>query len=135
MANPHCRIHGLARKLNNPPRPPRFITFLRAHIRGGKILAAKQINGERIIKIDIHKGERDYVLWIRLWANAANVLLTDADNRILDALYRRPKRREISGELFNPETGHQRKPADQERYTIRELPGGGTFNEKVFLNP
>ncbi len=131
VANPHCRIHGLTRKLNNPPRPPRFIAFLRAHIRGAKILSASQIEGERIIKIDIHRGERNSVLWIRLWANAANVLLTDTDNRILDALYRRPKRKEISGEFFKPETGHKRNREGQERYSIRELSGSGSFNEKV----
>ncbi len=131
VANPHCRIHGLTRKLDNPPRPHRFITFLRAHIRGGKILSASQIEGERIIKIDIHKGEKDCILWIRLWANAANVLLTDRDNRILDAMHRRPKRKEISGEFFNPETVRRQNRAGQERYTISELPGSGTFNEKV----
>ena len=135
VANPHCRMHRLTRKLENPSRPQRFITFLRAHIKGGRILSADQIDGERIIKLEIRKGEQDYLLWIRLWANAANILLTDTENRILDALYRRPKRNEISGRLFTPEAGGKLggklNHGNQDRYSIRELPGSGDFNEKI----
>jgi predicted ribosome quality control (RQC) complex YloA/Tae2 family protein len=131
VSNPNCRLHLLTRKLDNPSRPHRFITLLRAHIRGGKITSANQIDGERIVKLDIRTGERAYHLWIRLWAGAANVLLTDTDNRILDALYRRPKRKEISGERFKLDMDQKQIQERQKEYEVREFSGEGSFNERV----
>jgi len=102
LSNPHCRLHRLTRRLETPSRPYRFVAFLRAHIRGGRILAAEQIEDQRIVRLQIRKGDSLYTLWIRLWGGAANILLTDPDRRILDAFYRRPKRNEVSGGAFEP---------------------------------
>src|SRR5208337_5274035 len=37
------RMHALTEKLANPGAPLRFASFLRAHIRGGRIEAAEQL--------------------------------------------------------------------------------------------
>ena len=47
FANPACRLHLLSpsRTLPKASKTQRFVTFLRAHIRGGRIESAEQIGG------------------------------------------------------------------------------------------
>ncbi|MGA2642574.1 MAG: NFACT family protein, partial [Spirochaetia bacterium] len=75
------------------------------------------------------------VLWVRMWGAAANAVLTDESNVILDAFYRRPKKGEISGKAFEPRgnAGGQPRPKAPAplEYSVRELPGEGSFNEKL----
>lgn len=155
------RMHAIAEKLPNPEKPLRFASFLRAHIRGARITAAEQVRagpapdapddrdsgrispGERIVRLDLARGEDRRVLWIRLWGSAANAILTDAEGTILDAFYRRPKKGEISGQVFSPTAaaGAARPPAVRpvasrpaaapREFSIRELPGIGSFSEKL----
>jgi len=141
MSSRFPRMHVLTEKLANPGAPLRFAAFLRAHIRGGRIESAEQLRsetdpelGERIIRLGIRRGDEASVLWIRLWGAAANVILTAIDGTIQDAFYRRPKRKEISGEVFEPRgaAGGRRGPSATD-FTVRDLPGDGTFNEKLEL--
>jgi predicted ribosome quality control (RQC) complex YloA/Tae2 family protein len=145
------RIHILTEKLQNPARPFRFAAFLRAHIKGGRIESAAQEGRERLVRISVSKAGEQSVLWLRLWGSAANAILTDGEGRILDAFYRRPKRGEVSGGRFPPPeaAGERRGPAGAARpsvparpsaparpraekeYTIRELPGEGSFNQRI----
>jgi predicted ribosome quality control (RQC) complex YloA/Tae2 family protein len=135
FSNPNCRLHLLSRKLPNPAKPQRFVSFLRAHIRGGRILAAEQIDQQRIVRIEVKKGDRSVILWSRLWAAAANMIVTDRAGLILDALYRRPKRGEVSGGQYSVQRdigpasfGASRS---KEQFPLRDLPGPGSFNERV----
>ncbi len=102
------RMHILTEKLPNPARPPRFVSFLRAHLKGGRIESAEQVRpahdeaGDRIVRLVVLRSGEKLVLWIRLWGSAANAILTDESGAILDALYRRPKRNAISGKTFTP---------------------------------
>jgi len=120
------RLHILTEKLPNPKKPLRFASFLRAHIRGGRIESAEQVGSERIVRIAVEKAGEQKLLWVRLWASAANIVVTGADGAILDAFYRRPKKGEISGGHFSPPA-----PVQKKEYAVRELPGPGTFNEKL----
>ena len=133
FANQDYRMHRLTRKLTNPSRPPRFVSFLRANIRGGRVSEATQIGRERIIKMVVERDESVFLLWIRLWGAASNMIVTDADGTVLDAFFRRPKRGEVSGGVFRPvfdcvSAGGAEKGRD---FTIRELPGSGSFNERL----
>ena len=136
------RMHGLTEKLANPGSPLRFASFLRAHIRGGRIETAEQLRspadpslGERIVRITVRRGEEVRVLWVRLWGAAANAVLTDESGLILDAFYRRPKKGEISGAPFAPRGKEPAQPRTKTAaavdYSVRELPGDGSFNEKL----
>ncbi len=141
------RMHMIVNKLANPEKPYRFASFLRAHIRGGRIESAEQVRrdgagaaadtplpGERIVKIVILRGGEKKVLWVRLWGAAANALLTDTDNVILDAFYRRPKKGEVSGSPFDPLPPARARAAGaepQKEFSVRDLPGPGTFNERL----
>ena len=134
------RMHILTGRLANPEKPLRFASFLRAHVRGGRIREAAQVRagddpmapGERIVRLAIQHAGEDEVLWVRLWGAAANAILTDSGGTILDAFYRRPKKGEISGKRFEAlaVTGTRTPPA-QKQFTVRDLPGEGTFNERI----
>lgn len=137
FANPTCRLHLLSpsRKVPKATKTQRFVSFLRAHIRGGRVVTAAQIDGQRIVRIEVKKAERSVNLWCRLWASAANMIVTDSEGIILDALYRRPKRGEISGGTYSVEediasTG-PRSSAGRDSFSIRDLPGTGSFNQRV----
>lgn len=129
LSNPH--LHRLTRKLDNPQKPFRFVTFLRAHIKNGKIKSAVQIEGERIIRIDVLRERQETSVWIRLWTAAANIIVTNCERKILDTFHRRPKRDEIAGQIFNPEPGFSGSGKKKDSYAVRELPGEGSFNEKI----
>ncbi len=132
FANPHCRLHLTSRRLANPKKPQRFAAFLRSRTRNGRILKAYQVGNERIVKLKIQKGDVGTILWARFWGGAANMIATDADGCVLDALYRRPNRNEISGGFYNPEQEMDRSPPlEKNDYSVRELPGDGSFNQKI----
>ncbi len=126
------RIHTISKKPRNPQKPPRFVLFLRAHVKNGRISTVYQVDSERIVKLVVRRYNETTILWIRLWGGAANIIATDEEGNILDAHYRRPKRGEISGGYYNPE----KQPLPEvegksDRYNVRELPGEGSFNERV----
>jgi len=126
------RLHAITEKLPNPEKPLRFAMLLRAHIKGGRIESAEQVAGERIVRIVVRHAGEEKVLWLRLWGAAANAIVTDGNGVILDAFYRRPKKREVSGQPFNPlPTGPRPAGTQTREYSVRELPGEGTFNAKL----
>ena len=132
FVNPNCRLHLTALKPANPARPPRFVAFLRARIRDGRIVSCSQLGRERIIRLEVQKDGERLLLWTRLWGGAANLVVTDPGGRVLDALYRRPKRGEATGGRFLPaNAAAAEQDGAGERFQVRELPGPGSFNERV----
>ena len=136
----HTRLHRVAQRPRQLGAAPRFVSFMRAHVRGGRIAAAGQLGAERIIKLAVTCGAGELLVWMRLWANAANCIVTDPSGRILDALFRRPRRGEVSGGDYHPERDLQqllarRQPrADDRRRVAAPRPFGSaelTYNERV----
>ncbi|WAC04120.1 MAG: ribosome rescue protein RqcH [Methanoregula sp.] len=79
------RAH-LASELPDPPKnPPQFAMLLRKHISGGKVLAIRQHGLERVIIIDIGKGNAVYRLITELYDDG-NVVLADEAYRIVKPL-------------------------------------------------
>ena len=104
-----------------PARPrvrQRFAQFLHATIKGAHITAARQVGGDRIVRIDLERGDERAILWARLWGGASNIIVTDPAGRILDAFYRRPSRGEITEGTYSP-TEPERAAERQERFTPR----------------
>jgi predicted ribosome quality control (RQC) complex YloA/Tae2 family protein len=137
FTNPTCRLHLLSpsRKFGKAVKAQRFVSFLRAHVRNGRIVKAEQIDDQRIVRIEVQKAGQTVILWCRLWAAAANMIATDPEGKILDALYRRPKRGEVSGGSYRVEediasTG-TRRSVKAEDFSIRDLPGSGSFNQRI----
>jgi predicted ribosome quality control (RQC) complex YloA/Tae2 family protein len=123
-----CRFHETFRAVPKSEKPLRFAEFLKSRILNGRIEEALQLGDNRVIRITIRRGESLYRLYIRLWSNAANVILADENNMILDAMKRLPGRGETGGKIYKPELPGQ---LSQKIFEIRDLPGEGSFNKRI----
>ena len=65
--------------------------------------------------------EEKYILYIKLWNNAANVILCNTNNVILESMFRRPERKEIKGETYEPPAAENNKIEEAlMRFPVRE---------------
>ena len=95
-----CRINETRRKIIKNDKPLRFMEFLRSNIKGAKIIKCRQIGLQRIIQFDLKHGDDEFFLYVRLWSNAANIIVCDKNNTILDSMFRRPGKDEVTGGKF-----------------------------------
>ncbi|MBQ0003032.1 MAG: NFACT family protein [Treponema sp.] len=100
-AQKSCRINETRRKIPKNEKPLRFMEFLKSRIRGAKIVSCRQLGLERIIKMELTHGDESYIMYIRLWSNAGNIILCDSAKKILDTMFRRPGKDEITGGIFH----------------------------------
>jgi predicted ribosome quality control (RQC) complex YloA/Tae2 family protein len=133
-----CRIHETFRPFPKSDKPLRFAQFLNSRIVNGWIEEAAQLGDNRIIRLLVKRGENRFRLYIRLWSNAANCIVTDENGTVLDAMRRLPKKGEVTGGHYAPEENDNtvNKKENTREYTVREFPGsasGGTmpFNEYI----
>jgi len=148
-----CRLHETFDSVPKSDRPLRFAEFLNSRIVNSRIEEAVQLGDDRIVRLTVRcnphgSGEEHYFIYIRLWSNAANVIVTDSEGKILDAMRRLPKKDEVTGGRYAPEPGAggigtkiTEKPAKE--YSIREfsddisddifagLPPEASFNQKI----
>jgi len=129
-----CRIHETFRAVPKSEKPLRFAQFLSSNVVNGWITEVSQLGDNRIIRITVKRPDSNFRLYIRLWSNAANFIVTDEAGIVLDAMRRLPKRGEISGGSYSPESsmepaGAEYKP--KRNYEIRDIPGEGSFNKKI----
>jgi len=128
-----CRMHETFKPFPKSDKPLRFAQFLNSRIVNGWIEEAQQLGTNRIIRLLVKKGEFRYRLYIRLWSNAANFIVTDEDGNVLDAMRRLPKKGEVTGGHYTPP---EEKPENESReYSIREFTDidseGNSFNAKI----
>ncbi|MFP3042463.1 NFACT family protein [Treponema primitia] len=130
-----CRIHETFRGTPKSDRPLRFAEFLKSRIVNGWIEEAEQLGDNRIVRLLIRQGKNYFRLYARLWSNAANVVVTDEDGLILDAMRRLPKRGEVTGGHYAPEAetpgGKPGREHVVREYEIREFEPGASFNERI----
>jgi len=136
-----CRINETFRAVPKSDKPLRFAQFLSSKIVNGWITDINQLGDNRIVRIDVKRASADdeppveYRLYIRLWSNAANFIVTDKDGVIMDVMRRQPKRGEVTGGLYAPEkTEADEKPERLKplrEFEIREFDGEGSFNKKI----
>jgi predicted ribosome quality control (RQC) complex YloA/Tae2 family protein len=124
-----CRLHETFRDIPANDKPLRFGELLKSRIMNGWIEEAVQLGGDRIVRFTVRRGERRFLLYFRLWSNAANVLLCEPDGKIIDAMRRLPKRGETGGSYYRPEQANP--PARTDVYSVRELDGAEIFNKKI----
>jgi predicted ribosome quality control (RQC) complex YloA/Tae2 family protein len=125
-----CRLHETFRAVPKSARPLRFAEFLNSRIVNGWIEEAEQLGDNRIVRLLVRQGGSQYRLYLRLWSNAANFIVTNGDGAILDAMRRLPKRGETTGGAYRPEDLPPQAGRGRE-YAVRDLPGEGSFNEKI----
>jgi len=71
-------------------------------------------------KIKEEEYEENYILYIKLWNNAANIILCDTDNIILEPMFRRPERNEIKDSPYEvPQTSAEKMEESTVRFPVR----------------
>ncbi|MEW6529543.1 MAG: NFACT family protein [Thermodesulfobacteriota bacterium] len=116
------RIHLTDLKIPNPPAPPRFCAFLRAHVQGARITGVSAAAADRVMFISTTRGpadsaeERDIVL--ELLGRDSNIVLVDRPSRrIMDCLHRLPEK-ETATRVVLPGMTYQTPPARGKPATV-----------------
>jgi predicted ribosome quality control (RQC) complex YloA/Tae2 family protein len=150
IAQGACRLHSLSSTPPKPTRPLRFMECLKSRIRGGRIESITQLGYERVVRIELSVPRsiefrdrepgsgigvelQDLRLYARLWSGAGNIVLVDGAGLVVDALARRPKKGEISGERCAIEedlAGSAGRRVERD-FEVRDLPGEGNFNRRL----
>ncbi|MDR2177307.1 MAG: NFACT family protein [Treponema sp.] len=117
-----CRIHETFRAVPKSDKPLRFAEFLNSRIANGWIEEAVQLGDNRIIRLRVRRGENLYRLYVRLWSNAANVIVTGEDGTILDAMRRLPRRGERTGGRYAPEETLAPHGPGGRDFSVRDFP-------------
>ena len=125
-----CRLHETYKPFPKSDKPLRFAQFLNSKVVNGWITEAAQLGDNRIVRLTVKRTENEFRLYIRLWSNAANFIVTGEKGEVLDAMRRLPKRGEVTGGSYSPETSSANEKTPRE-YTVREIPGEGSFNKKI----
>jgi predicted ribosome quality control (RQC) complex YloA/Tae2 family protein len=125
-----CRIHETFREVPKSDKPLRFAEFLKSRMMNGRIEDVEQLGDNRIIRFLIKQGKNRFRLYVRLWSNAANVVVTDEDGLVLDAMRRLPGRGEVTGGKYEPEKEISGGKPRRE-YEVRECEPGTSFNETI----
>lgn len=107
-----ARLHVTTRSQLNPPTPPPFCQFLRAHFQGARIDDIRQISNDRIVELALTGKEGTRMIVCELTGKSANLLILTADRRILREL---SHQRALVGQLYTPPitrtSGQERAPA------------------------
>lgn len=139
-----CRINRTNFKPPKNSTPLRFNEFLKSRVKGMRINSCVQIGLDRIVKFDVSTWKERLFIFVRLWSNASNVMVTDSDGKILDCMFRRPNKGEISGGTFLPQEkipSEEEKKIALEKFPVRKFDDEKfsaeqknlSFNEKIDL--
>jgi len=120
------RLNITSKLYGKQKKQQRFEQFLKSRIADSRITKILQIAKERIIKITLSKAYEDKnngttILWIRLWGGNANIIVTDNDMVILESFYRKPGKKENSGEKFFIPDNVSNNKAEEKKYQIRNF--------------
>ena len=128
----NARVHLTKSAFENPAEPPMFCMLLRKHLVGARILSVTQPKYERVLKLELETRdelgvEGHKTLIAELIGRSANLILVDAEGRILDCLRRMDyggdaERRMLPG-MFYRDVPPQTKPAllETEPETVRAM--------------
>lgn len=86
----NARCHLTAQNYPNPLEPPMFCMLLRKQLLGGRVLALKQISGDRVLHLTVDTVNElgDHVerlLILEVMGRHSNLILVDEQGRIIDA--------------------------------------------------
>ncbi len=72
-----ARLHFTTEAFQNPPTPPPFCQFLRAHLQGARIDKIEQVHGDRIVHLALSTKEGPCTLVAELTGKTSNLLVLD----------------------------------------------------------
>lgn len=107
----------------------RFTQLLRSRVVGSRVIEVRQLPFDRAFYLKLIKDEKTNYLLFRFYSGpGANVIYCDEDGIIIDLMFRRPKRGEISGEKLKIE---ERTSPPEKDYQVREHDENISFNEYI----
>jgi predicted ribosome quality control (RQC) complex YloA/Tae2 family protein len=111
-----ARLHFTTEAFQNPPTPPPFCQFLRAHLQGARIDQVEQIQGDRIVQLALTAKEGPCRLVAELTGKTSNLLVLDEAGRVRRDLN---GVKNLTGQLYVPPTRQQRErgAADKARFS------------------
>jgi len=83
-----ARMHLVSRSIPNPPMPPAFCQFLRAHLPGARIDTVEQRPNDRIVDLHVTAKEGQRTLVCELTGKTANILVLNEAGIVLRDLNR-----------------------------------------------
>ena len=101
-----ARLHFTTSAFQNPPTPPPFCQFLRAHLQGARIDGVEQIQGDRIVQLRLTTKKGPCCVVAELTGKTSNLYVLDETGRI---------RRDLNGikdrvgQLYVPPAQQQRE--------------------------
>jgi predicted ribosome quality control (RQC) complex YloA/Tae2 family protein len=117
-----ARLHLASRPLPNPPTPPAFCQFLRAHFQGARIDEIRQVPNDRIVEIHLTSKEGPRKIVCELTGKTADILILDAEQRILRSLTQQHDR---VGQTYRPPVKRESGSAGSKPTRFIESPGEG----------
>ena len=118
-----ARLHLTTEAFQNPPIPPAFCQFLRAHLQGARIDKIEQIQGDRIVQLTLTAKEGLCRLVAELTGKTSNLFVLDGTGRIRKDLNGVKDR---VGQLYAPPVHSQRE---------RNIPAHSRFSPDIFGSP
>lgn len=87
------RIHTTSVRIPNPPSPPRFCAYLRAHLQGARIMSMEVPKNDRVIVMKCARGQNERaekrLLILEILGRDSNIILIrDSDGSIMECLHR-----------------------------------------------
>jgi len=101
-----ARLHFTTATFQNPPTPPPFCQFLRAHLQGARIDQVEQIQGDRIVQLALTAKKGPCRLVAELTGKTSNLLVLDDAGRIRRDLN---GVKDLVGQLYVPPAHQQRE--------------------------
>ncbi len=138
----HARAHFTTAAMENPAQPPMFCMLLRKHLLSARVARIEQPPMERLLKFHLEctdeMGERTQrMLVVELMGRNSNVILVDAEGRIMDSLrrvdYEMSEKRQVLPGLFyhEPPGQDKRDPLALSLAEVTELLLGQTGQKKA----
>jgi len=106
----YARMHFITSSLRNPPSPPAFCQYLRAHIQGAHIDGFHQVPGDRIVEWRLTTKAGPRTVLCELTGRQANVYVLDSEDVILKDL---SGDRSLIGKQYRPPDRPDRTGRDQ----------------------
>jgi predicted ribosome quality control (RQC) complex YloA/Tae2 family protein len=82
-----ARLHLATTRLSNPPTPPSFCQYLRAHVEGARIESLDQLHDDRIVRMRLSTRQGPKAILLELTGRSTNILLLNGEDRILAMLH------------------------------------------------
>jgi predicted ribosome quality control (RQC) complex YloA/Tae2 family protein len=110
------RLHLTSHSLLNPPTPPAFCQFLRAHFQGARIDDICQVPNDRIVEIHCACKAGTQTIVCELTGKKSNILALDAGKLVLRDL---ANRRDLVGQpyVYPAQRGKDRHEMPPDRFT------------------